>query len=34
MQIEIVKRLKKANIEDDVIADITGIDSSELKDLN
>ena len=34
MQIEIVKRLKKANIGDDVIADITGIDSSKLKDLN
>lgn len=34
MQIEIVKRLKKANIEDNLIVEITDINPLELKDLN
>ena len=34
MQIEIVKRLKEANFKDKEISEITGINLSELKDLD
>ena len=34
MQIEIAKRLKKANLSDNEIVEITGISPLELKDLN
>ena len=34
MQIEIAKRLKKANLKDEDIAEITDINPSELKDVN
>lgn len=34
MQIEIAKRLKKANLKDDEIAEITDINPSVLKDLS
>lgn len=34
MQIEMVKRLKKANIDDNLIIEITDINPLELKELN
>ena len=34
MQIEIVKRLKKANIDDDLIIEVTNINPLELKELD